>query len=189
MLKFEDILVNNSDEIYNLNFINITDEYIINGSYKQDYIEDPSGKTAREILAKIVKPEHLKNEEFNTAFFFSRMISNNVKYQIKKTIDFYIEKANLTNNVSEEFIYIIKTKCKKVKIGRSKNHRFRLKTLSRSGGFIVDDYKFFGPFKKASEIETKLHKYFDKEKLIGEWFDCKIFDKAIEMAQIMTKSF
>lgn len=90
--------------------------------------------------------------------------------------------------VPKQFVYVIEKEDSKVKVGFSQTPELRIKTLQRSGGFRITNYKIFGPFQNGCEVETRIHHKLAEQRLIGEWFDIS-FDEAVSVAENIADEF
>lgn len=84
--------------------------------------------------------------------------------------------------LSCDFVYLIESNDGKVKIGRSVDPHNRIKNIKNIGGIVVMQTYVFGPMKLASIAEGYMHKYFCRNRLVGEWFNIS-FDNAKAVLQ------
>jgi len=83
-----------------------------------------------------------------------------------------------------QWVYVIEKENNHVKIGRTKNLESRIKTLESQGGFKVSRIAVYGPYNNSHSIETKAHRMFQAQRLVGEWFNVDFQEVSISVSKI-----
>lgn len=80
--------------------------------------------------------------------------------------------TNITTLRNKQYLYIIRAvNTGHVKIGVSTNPFSRLKELQTSNPYTLKISLIFDTDEQAFKLEKKLHSFFNKSKMRGEWFD------------------
>ena len=153
-----------------LNLLKDEDEYI-------DYIDNIIELSSQYYSIKHNHYNKSDNAQINFIRETINMISDyfNYIYNIDKDLlhihDFL--KGNINSNRHTGFVYIIKDKSKDniYKIGKTKNLNNRLDALSTGNIYIEIMASKYTAYYNI--LETKLHEYFKKDRIKGEWFCIK----------------
>lgn len=107
---------------------------------------------------------------------FKGMMNN-----IQSLVDIVHEQTLNVEKTYDENIYnyVMKNENGLVKIGISCDVDCRQNTLEHASGYKIADVFFIKPKKKASLVENELHKFFKKQRKLGEWFYIS-FDEAVK---------
>ncbi|MDH2234642.1 GIY-YIG nuclease family protein, partial [Delftia tsuruhatensis] len=73
----------------------------------------------------------------------------------------------------KQFVYVMKSISGLVKIGVSARPDVRRAALETGSGFPVSIVETFGPFNRATVIESAAHDLLSSRRQCGEWFDCE----------------
>lgn len=73
----------------------------------------------------------------------------------------------------KQFVYVMKSISGLVKIGVSARPDVRRAALETGSGFSVSIVETFGPFNRATAIESAAHDSLSSRRQCGEWFDCE----------------
>lgn len=101
-------------------------------------------------------------------------------------VDNVINREQLNKNNGTIYNYVMKNENGLVKIGISKDVSFRKTVLEYASGYRITDVYKIKSVSKASTIESKLHRYFDENKKLGEWFNLD-YKKAVEKTKEFSK--
>lgn len=85
-----------------------------------------------------------------------------------------------------QWVYIIETNLNRLKVGVASNPAERISTLERIGGFQVTRQKLIGPFQNGYQVEAEIHKRFNAQRIIEEWFSVS-FEDGVQLATSVAK--